>query len=89
MSNWLEALRDRVVVRSQVCKRKLDAVFTRRRLDRKLADVGEQLVNLVRQGRLAVPRDEDVVGLLSEARELEERLEAQHAEIAALESEPV
>jgi hypothetical protein len=89
LSNWLEALRDRVVVRSQVCKRKLDAVFTRRQLDRKLADVGERLVNLARQGRLAIPRDEDVAGLVSEARELEERLEVQHAEIAALESEPV
>ncbi len=89
MSNWLEALRDRIVVRSLLSKRKIDAVFTRRQLDRKLVDVGERLVNLVRQGRLVVPRDEDVAGLVREARELEERLEAQHAEIAALESEPV
>ena len=89
MRNWLEVLRDRVIVRSLVSKRKLDVVFTRRQLDRKLADVGERLLGLVRQGRLAVPRDADVAGLMSEARELEERLEAQHAEIAALESEPV
>lgn len=89
MSNWLEALRDRIVVRSLLSKRKIDAVFTRRQLDRKLVDVGERLVNLVRQGRLVVPRDEDVAGLVREASELEERLEAQHAEIAALESEPV
>ena len=89
MSNWLEALRDRVIVRSLVSKRKLDVVFTRRQLDRKLADVGERLLGLVRQGRLVLPRDADVAGLMTEARELEERLEAQHAEIAALESEPV
>lgn len=89
MSNWLEALRDLVIVRSQVSKRKLDVVFTRRQLDRKLADVGERLLGLVRQGRLVLPRDADVAGLMTEARELEERLEAQHAEIAALESEPV
>jgi len=87
LSNWLEALRDRVIVRSQVSKRKLDVVFTRRQLDRKLADVGEQLLKLVRQGRLPVPKE--VADLMNEARELEERLEAQHAEIAALESEPV
>jgi len=89
LSNWLEALRDRVIVRSQVSKRKLDAVFTRRQLDRKLVDVGERFLNLVRQGRLTVPKDKDVADLMSEARELEERLEAQHAEIAALESDPV
>ena len=89
MSNWLEALRDRVVIRSQVSKRKLDVVFTRRQLDHKLAEVGERLLNLVRQGRLVVPKDRDVADLMSEARELEERLEAQNAEIAALESEPV
>jgi hypothetical protein len=89
LSNWLEALRDRVVLRSLVSKRKLDAVFTRRELDQKLAEVGERLLNLVRQGRMVVPKDRDVADLMSEARELEERLEAQHAEIAALESEPV
>jgi hypothetical protein len=89
LSNWLEGLRDRVVIRSLVSKRKLDAVFTRRELDHKLAEVGERLLSLVRQGRLAVPKDRDVADLMSEARELEERLEAQHADIAALESEPV
>jgi hypothetical protein len=88
LSNWLEALRDRVVVRSQVSKRKLDVVFTRRQLDRKLADVGRRLLDLVRQGRLAIPRDDDVAGLVSEARQLEDELEAQHAEIAALEGKP-
>ena len=85
LGNWLEALRDRVIVRSQVGKRKLDAAFTRRALDRKLADLGEQLLGLAREGRLAVPGD--VAGLFTEARQLKEALEAQHEEIAALESE--
>ena len=85
MSNWLEAFRDRVIVRSQVGKRKLDAALTRRALDRKLADLGEQLLGLVREGRLAVPGD--VAGIFTEARQLKESLEAQHQEIAALESE--
>lgn len=87
MANWLEALRDRVVIRSQVGKRKLDAVFTRRELDRKLADLGERLLALVRDGRVAVPPE--MAGLVDEARELEGRLEAQQAEIAALKSEAV
>ncbi len=89
LSNWLEALRDRVVVRSQLSKRKLEVAFARRQLDRKLADVGEQLLELMKQGRLTVPKDKSVADLVSEARELEEWLEAQHAEIAALEAEPV
>jgi len=87
LSNWLEALRDRVVVRSQVGKRKLDAAFTRRQLDRKLVVLGERFLRLARQGRLSVPQD--VADLVSEARELEETLERQQQEIAALESEKV
>ncbi len=87
MSNWLEELRDRVVVRSQVGKRKLDAVLTRRELDRKLDDVGHRIIALIREGRLAVP--EDMAGLVAEALKLEERLEKQRADIAALKSETV
>jgi hypothetical protein len=87
LGNWLEALRDRVVVRSQVGKRKLDAAFTRRQLDRKLVVLGERFLRMVREGRLAVPRD--VADLVEEARELEERLETQQQDIAALESEAV
>ncbi len=87
MAHWLEALRDRVVIRSQVGKRKLDAVFTRRELDRKLADLGERLLALVRDGRMVVPPE--MAGLVAEAQELEGRLEAQHEEIAALKSEAV
>ena len=87
MSNWLEALRDRVVVRSQVGKRKLDAALTRRRLDRKLVDIGERFLHLVRDKRLAVPKD--LEDLVSEAKDLEEQLEAEQEDIATLESEPV
>ncbi len=87
MGNWLENLRDRVVVRSQVGKRKLDAVFTRRELDRKLADLGQAFLTLVRQGRVGVPPELSTAVL--EARSLEERLEMQRADIAALESEAV
>jgi hypothetical protein len=85
VSNWLEALRDRIVVRSQVAKRKLDANLARRQLDRKLYAVGAGFLTLVRQGRVAVPND--IAALVREARELEERLEAQRDEIVALQSE--
>ena len=85
MSHWLEALRDRIIVRSQVGKRKLDAAVTRRALDRKLADLGELVLGLAVEGRLAVPGD--AAGALCEARQLKEMLDAQHDEIAALESE--
>ena len=85
MGNWLEALRDRVIVRSQMGKQKLDAVVTRRRLDGKLCELGGQVLALIREGRLVLP--EEVATLVGETRELEERLRAQQAQIAALASE--
>jgi len=85
VGNWLEFIRDRVVHRSQVGKRKLDAAFTRRELDAKLRELGERVVALAREGGAAVP--DDLAGLLREARELEERLQGQLSDIAALESE--
>ena len=87
MGNWLEALRDRVIVRSQVGKRKLDAAWTRRDLDRKLRDLGESLLRAFSEGRLDVPKE--IADLVREARELEGRLRSQRDEIAALESEAV
>ena len=87
MSNWLEKLRDRVVVRSQVGKRKLDAVFTRRELDRKLAEIGQGLLAMAREGRVSVPQE--LAGAVLEAKQIEERLELQRADITALESEAV
>ncbi len=85
MRSWLEALRDRVVVRSQVGKRKLDAASTRRELDRKLRDLGEQLLRCGREGSITVPTN--LAGLVAEVRGLEERLEAQREDIAVLKSE--
>lgn len=85
MTHWLQELRDRIVVRSQVAKRKLDAALARRELDRKLYDVGEAFLALVREGRIAVPQD--VAPLISDARELEDRLEEHRADIVALQSE--
>jgi hypothetical protein len=85
LSNWLEELRDRIVVRSQVTKRKLDATLARRELDRKLFEVGAALVALVREGRVAIPKD--LAAVVQEARELEARLDAHHADIVALQSE--
>ncbi len=83
--NWLDRLRDRVVVRSLIGKRKLDAAFLRRDLDRKLHQLGAHVLRLAREGRMTVPAD--VAVLLAEARDLEDRLDAQHADIAELESE--
>ena len=87
MGNWLEALRDRVIVRSQMGKQKLDAVVTRRRLDGKLCELGGRVLELVREGKVSLP--EEVAALVGEARQLEERLRAQQAQIAALASESV
>jgi hypothetical protein len=85
LSNWLEELRDRIVVRSQVTKRKLDATLARRELDRKLFEVGAAFVALVREGRVPIPKD--LAAVVQEARELEEKLDAQRADIVALQSE--
>ncbi|HTP24955.1 MAG TPA: hypothetical protein VMK12_04750 [Anaeromyxobacteraceae bacterium] len=85
MSNWLEALRDRLVVRSLVGKRKLDAVLIRREFDAKLLALGERFLKLIREGRTIAPQE--IAGLVDEARRLEDQLEAQQAEIAALRSE--
>ena len=83
--NWLEALRDRVVVRSQVGKRKLDAVRVRRELDRALMQLGERFLGMVRAGRTDVPQE--LAALVNEARVLEKKLEVQQEAIAALKSE--
>ena len=83
MSSWVEALRDRIVVLSQVGKGKLDAAFTRRELDRKLVVLGERVLMLVREGRLVLP--DETAALAADARDLQDRLAAQHEEITALE----
>jgi hypothetical protein len=85
VTNWLETLRDRVVHRSQVWKGKLDATFTRRQLDVKLAALGERFLLLARDGRAAVPPELREVFI--EARDLEDRLQGKLDEVAALRSE--
>jgi len=85
LSKWLETLRDRIVARSQLGKRKLDAAVTRREVDRKLVNLGEQFLKLIRAGRLEVPSE--LTSLVREARELEDRLERQRQEIVTLKSE--
>jgi hypothetical protein len=85
VSRWLETFRDQVVHRSQVGKKRLDAGFTRRELDRKLLELGERFVALVGHGAGAVPGD--LAALVQEVRKLQENLRSQLQEIAALEGE--
>ena len=82
---WLESFRDRVVHRSQVGKRRLDATFTRRDLDQRQQELGARFAALVRQGTAAVPSE--LAALVQEIREMEDRLRNQMQDIAALESE--
>ena len=81
----IEAIRDRLVQRSLIGKRKLDRTTTRRQLDALLRDLGERYRGLVRTGRMEVPAE--LAGLVQQARELEQRLEAQEKDIEALENE--
>jgi len=85
LSNWLEELRDRIIVRSQVAKRKLDAALGRRELDRRLYAVGAAFMALVKEGRVVVPTE--MASVVRDARELEEQIEAHRGEIVALQSE--
>jgi hypothetical protein len=81
----LETLRDRLIHRSLIGKRKLDRSGTRRELDRALRELGVGYRELVRAGRAEVPGD--LARLMQLVRDLEERLEAQEREITALEGE--
>jgi hypothetical protein len=81
----LEVIRDRLVQRSLIGKRKLDRTAIRRELDGALRDVGERWRELVRAGRAEVPRE--LAALVERVKELEQRLEAQERAIEALRSE--
>jgi hypothetical protein len=81
----LETLRDRLVHRSLIGKRKLDRTATRRELDGALRDLGERYRALVRAGRMEVPPE--LAGRVEQVKGLEERLDAQGKEIEALERE--
>jgi hypothetical protein len=82
----LEVIRDRLVQRSLIGKRKLDRTATRRELDEVLRDLGERYRELVRTGRTEVPGE--LAPLVQRVRELEDRLAGQEREIEALEKEP-
>ncbi len=85
MKNLIEAIRDRLVQRSLIGKRKLDRSATRRELDAVLRDLGERCRGLVKSGRMQVP--DELASLVQQAKDLEQRLEAQDREIEALENE--
>ena len=81
----IEAIRDRLVQRSLIGKRKLDRTATRRQLDALLRDLGERYRALVRTGRMEVPGE--LAPLVQQVRDLEVKLEVQEREIEALENE--
>ena len=85
MRNLIERIRDRLVQRSLVGKRKLDRTATRRALDGALRELGERYRQLVRTGRMEVPAE--LAGAMQAVRNLEERLDAHQREISALENE--
>lgn len=81
----LEKLRDRLIQRSLIGKRKLDRTATRRELDGVLRDLGERYRELVRAGWMEVPAE--LAPIVQAVRNLEERLAAHERDIEALESE--
>jgi hypothetical protein len=82
---FFETLRDRVVLRSQIGKRKLDRSAIRRELDQASRELGERFAALVRRGRAEAPGELRV--FLDAVQLLEEKLAAQEKEIAELEGE--
>jgi hypothetical protein len=83
--NLIERIRDRLVQRSLVGKRKLDRTATRRALDGALRELGERYRQLVRTGRMEVPAE--LAGAMQAVRNLEDRLDEHQREISALENE--
>ncbi len=81
----LEAIRDRLVQRSLIGKRKLDRTATRRALDDALRDLGEKYRAMVKAGRIDVP--EEIGGAVENVKSLEAKLEAQDRDIERLEKE--
>ena len=81
----IERIRDRLVRRSLVGKRKLDRTSTRRALDGALRELGDRYRELVRTGRMEVPAE--LAGSMQQVRWLEERLDAHEKENTALENE--
>ena len=85
VSKFLEAVRDRLVHRSLIGKRKLDRSATRRALDGAMRVLGEKYRAMVRAGRVDVPAE--LAGAVEAVKSLEAKLERQEREIEALEKE--
>jgi ubiquinone biosynthesis protein UbiJ len=83
--SFLETLRDRVVHRSQIGKRKLDRTGVRRRLDEANRILGERFRALVRTGRVEVPAD--LAGFVDAVRALEDQLAAVDRRLKELQEE--
>lgn len=81
----LEILRDRVIHRSQIGRRKLDRVATRRRLDEALRELGRRYRLALDGGAVQAP--DDLLPAVTEVRELEQQLAQQEKDIAELEKE--
>lgn len=81
----LESLRDRLVHRSLIGKRKLDRTATRRSLDDALRLLGARYRALVRAGRTDVPGE--LAGAMQAVKDLEAKLESQEKDIHTLETE--
>ncbi len=81
----LESLRDWLVRRSLIGKRKLDRTATRRSLDDALRKLGARYRELVRAGRTDVPGE--LAEAMQSVKDLESRLEAQDKDIKSLERE--
>jgi hypothetical protein len=82
---FLETLRDRVVHRSQIGKRKLDRSGVRRKLDDANRTLGERFKALAQAGRVEIPAE---LGQYVEAvKGLEEELAAVDRRLKELEEE--
>ncbi len=81
----LEILRDRVIHRSQIGRRKLDRAATRRRLDEALRELGRRYRLALEGGVMQVP--DDLAPAVEEVRSLEQRLARQEKDIADLEEQ--
>ncbi len=81
----IEAVRDRVVLRSQIMKRKLDRSATRRDLDGALRNLGERYRALVKAGRVEIPGE--LERAMEQVASMEQRLAEQDRRIAELERE--
>jgi len=80
-----ERLRDLVIHRSQISKRRLDRIVTRRSLDEALRELGRRYRLAVEGGGVPVP--EELLPALEEARKLEKRLAEEEKDLADLERE--